>query len=85
MLKVDSDAISALTKEGMTDIAHLLRPAHLEQLANILKDDEASDNDKVSGGGGWGGVAVTCLEDDDTRLWRRRLLRLQVAATMITT
>ncbi|GMH52255.1 hypothetical protein TrRE_jg6544 [Triparma retinervis] len=46
MLKVDSDAISALTKEGMTDIAHLLRPAHLEQLANILKDDEASDNDK---------------------------------------
>jgi len=46
MLKVDSKAISALTKEGMTDIAHLLRPAHLEQLSNILKDGEASDNDK---------------------------------------
>jgi len=30
----------------MRDIAHLLRPGHLQQLANILKDDEATDNDK---------------------------------------
>jgi len=30
----------------MTDIAHLLRPSHLQQLANILKDSEATDNDK---------------------------------------
>lgn len=47
MLKVSSEAITALTKEGMTDIAHLLRPAHLQQLSNILKDEEASENDKV--------------------------------------
>ena len=30
----------------MVDIAHLLRPAHLQSLSNILKDPEASDNDK---------------------------------------
>lgn len=30
----------------MRDVAHLLRPAHLQQLSNILKDDEASENDK---------------------------------------
>jgi tartrate dehydratase alpha subunit/fumarate hydratase class I-like protein len=47
MLKVSAEAITALTKEGMTDIAHLLRPAHLQQLSNILKDEEASENDKV--------------------------------------
>ena len=29
----------------MTDIAHLLRPGHLQQLANILADPEASSND----------------------------------------
>ena len=28
------------------DIAHLLRPAHLQQLSNILSDPEASDNDR---------------------------------------
>ena len=30
----------------MTDIAHLLRPGHLQQLANILDDPEASANDR---------------------------------------
>ena len=30
----------------MHDIAHYLRPAHLQQLANILDDPEASNNDK---------------------------------------
>jgi hypothetical protein len=30
----------------MVDIAHLLRPGHLQQLANILEDPEASSNDR---------------------------------------
>uniref|UniRef100_A0A7S1IXL9 fumarate hydratase n=1 Tax=Eutreptiella gymnastica TaxID=73025 RepID=A0A7S1IXL9_9EUGL len=30
----------------MVDVAHLLRPAHLQQLSNILKDPEATENDK---------------------------------------
>lgn len=35
-----------LSREAMVDIAHLLRPAHLAQLASILKDPEATDNDR---------------------------------------
>ncbi len=45
-LKVDPQALTLLAKEAMRDIAHLLRPAHLTQLASILKDPEASNNDK---------------------------------------
>ena len=30
----------------MIDVAHLLRPGHLQQLRNILDDPEASDNDR---------------------------------------
>ena len=35
-----------LSSEAMISINHLLRPAHLESLSNILKDAEASENDK---------------------------------------
>jgi len=45
ILKVDDAGLELLTREAMADIAHLLRPAHLQQLADILKDNEASDND----------------------------------------
>ncbi len=45
-LKVSPAAITLLTETAMKDIAHLLRPAHLQQLANILDDPEASDNDR---------------------------------------
>jgi fumarate hydratase, class I len=45
-LKVEKPALTLLAKEAMRDIAHLLRPAHLEQLKKILGDPEASGNDK---------------------------------------
>ena len=45
-LRVDSDALTLITQTAMRDIAHLLRPAHLQQLRNILDDPEASDNDR---------------------------------------
>ncbi len=45
-LKVSNEAIRALTAEAIRDISHLLRPGHLQQLANILDDPEASANDK---------------------------------------
>ena len=45
-LTVDSAAITRLTSEAMRDIAHFLRPGHLQQLANILADPEASENDR---------------------------------------
>jgi len=45
-LKVDPSVITRLTSEAMRDIAHFLRPGHLQQLANILADPEASENDR---------------------------------------
>ncbi|MFZ5446384.1 MAG: fumarate hydratase [Myxococcota bacterium] len=45
-LKVDPRALTLLTRTAMRDIAHLLRPGHLEQLKKILGDAEASKNDK---------------------------------------
>ena len=45
-LQVDAEALRLLTDTAMHDIAHYLRPAHLQQLANILDDPEASNNDK---------------------------------------
>ena len=45
-LEVDPEAIRLLTATAMRDIAHLLRPAHLAQLASILDDPEASPNDR---------------------------------------
>ncbi|MBZ4399404.1 fumarate hydratase [Myxococcus faecalis] len=45
-IQVAPEAISLLTREAMRDIAHLLRPGHLGQLSNILKDPEASSNDR---------------------------------------
>ncbi len=45
-LEVPTEAIRSLTAEAMRDIAHLLRPLHLSQLAAILTDGEASPNDR---------------------------------------
>ncbi len=45
-VKVEAEAIQLLTATAMRDIAHYLRPEHLSQLASILDDPEASDNDR---------------------------------------
>jgi len=45
LLKVDPEALRLLTREAMRDISHYLRTEHLEQLASILDDPDASDND----------------------------------------
>ncbi|TRZ86112.1 MAG: fumarate hydratase [Streptomycetaceae bacterium] len=45
-LEIAPEAISHLTEIAIHDISHFLRAAHLQQLANILKDPEASPNDR---------------------------------------
>ena len=45
-LKVEPEALTLLAETAMRDIAHLLRPGHLQQLRNILDDPEASANDR---------------------------------------
>eukprot|EP00440_Ansanella_granifera_P072616 gb/GFBE01078798.1/.p1 GENE.gb/GFBE01078798.1/~~gb/GFBE01078798.1/.p1 ORF type:complete len:658 (+),score=198.37 gb/GFBE01078798.1/:1-1974(+) len=46
LLKVDSEILESLSHQAIVDIQHLFRPAHLQQLSNILKDPEASSNDR---------------------------------------
>lgn len=46
-LSVSSDAITKLTSAAYHDTSHLLRAAHLERLAGILRDPEASTNDRA--------------------------------------
>ncbi|MGE3868810.1 MAG: fumarate hydratase, partial [Pseudorhodoplanes sp.] len=43
---VPAEAMQLLAEEAFNDINHYLRPGHLKQLAAILDDPEASDNDK---------------------------------------
>jgi fumarate hydratase class I len=46
IVRIESEAIRALSEQAFVDINHLLRPSHLAQLARILDDPEATSNDK---------------------------------------
>ena len=45
-LQVEPEALTLLSETAIHDISHYLRAAHLQQLANILKDPESSPNDR---------------------------------------
>ena len=45
-LQIEPVALEKLAAEAIHDISHYLRPAHLQQLANIIKDPESSPNDR---------------------------------------
>ncbi len=55
MLKVAPDALAVLANTAMKDVSFLLRPEHNEQVATILRDPEASPNDR--------GVAMAFLRN----------------------
>lgn len=55
ILKVEPEGITALAHTAMRDCNFLLRPEHQKQVANILADPEASENDKF--------VAITMLRN----------------------
>ena len=55
ILKVAPEALTALSKAAFHDCAFMLRPAHLTQVAAILDDPEASENDRY--------VALTMLRN----------------------
>ena len=46
ILKVAPEALTMLANAAFRDVNFLLRPAHNQQVAKILSDPEASDNDK---------------------------------------
>ena len=55
ILKVQPEALTMMTNQAFRDVNFLLRRAHNEQVASILSDPEASDNDKY--------VALTFLRN----------------------
>ncbi|MCF1494661.1 fumarate hydratase [Agrobacterium vitis] len=46
ILVVEPEGLRLLAETALSDINHLLRPGHLKQLASILQDPEATDNDR---------------------------------------
>ncbi|KAA8997708.1 fumarate hydratase [Affinibrenneria salicis] len=46
VLKVAPQALTLLAQQAFHDTAFMLRPAHLRQVASILHDEQASQNDK---------------------------------------
>ncbi|MEE8349176.1 MAG: fumarate hydratase [Acidobacteriota bacterium] len=46
MIVVEPEGLTYLARIAMRDVSFFLRPAHHEKLARILKDPEASNNDK---------------------------------------
>lgn len=55
VLKVEPEALTLLAEKAFHDVEFLLRPEHQAQVAKILSDPEASDNDKF--------VALTFLRN----------------------
>jgi fumarate hydratase, class I len=55
VLKVDPEALTVLANEAMRDVSFLLRAEHNESVGKILRDPEASQNDR--------GVAVAFLRN----------------------
>lgn len=46
ILKVDSRGLELLARNAVSDLSFFLRTSHLEKLASILDDPEATDNDR---------------------------------------
>ena len=46
VLKVAPEALTLVAREAFRDVAFLYRPGHLAQLAAVLEDPEASENDR---------------------------------------
>jgi len=57
VLRIQPEALTLLCSQAFHDINFFLRPAHLKQVAAILDDPEASDNDRM--------VALTLLKNAD--------------------
>lgn len=57
IIKVDPQALTLLARRAFHDASFMLRPAHQQQVADILRDPDASENDKY--------VALQFLRNSD--------------------
>ncbi|MBK21702.1 MAG: fumarate hydratase [Flavobacteriales bacterium] len=58
VLKIEPKALEILAEKAMSDVSFYLRTSHLEKVAKILEDPEATDNDRF--------VAYTLLKNAQT-------------------
>ena len=59
VLKVAKEGLTAMANAAFRDVSFMLRRSHNEQVAKILSDPEASDNDKY--------VALTFLRNAESK------------------
>ena len=60
ILKIEKEGLTAMANAAFRDVSFMLRRSHNEQVAKILSDPEASDNDKY--------VALTFLRNAEVAL-----------------
>jgi fumarate hydratase class I len=60
ILKIKPEGLTLLAQVAMRDVSFMLRPDHLEQMGAILKDPEASENDKY--------VALTLIQNAEVSI-----------------
>jgi fumarate hydratase class I len=58
ILKVDPKALELVAEKALAEVSFYLRPSHLEKVAKIITDPEATDNDRF--------VAYTLLQNAST-------------------
>jgi len=76
VLRVCPEALSILAGQAMKDVSFLLRPEHNEQVAKILRDPDASMNDK--------GVAIAFLRNAEiSAQWELPICQDTGTATVI--
>ena len=63
ILKVAKEGLTAMANAAFRDVSFMLRRSHNEQVAKILSDPEATDNDKY--------VALTFLRNAEVAAKRR--------------
>ena len=68
ILKIEKEGLTAMANAAFRDVSFMLRRSHNEQVAKILSDPEASDNDKY--------VALTFLRNAEVASSARILVRL---------
>lgn len=77
VLKVEPQALTLLAQQAFHDAAFMLRVSHQQQVASILLDPEASDNDKY--------VALQFLRNSEIAAprpgWRRSRAAIPISAS----
>ncbi len=77
ILKIEKEGLTAMANAAFRDVSFMLRRSHNEQVAKILSDPEASDNDKY--------VALTFLRNAEVASTRGYCLSARIRVLPLST